>query len=98
MKIKTKMRYFGFNFNRKSTHILLNGMAQMKITQITRELGKFFLIVISSLIARFRSDYRDSASGFSCRIMANRREESGGTTTPASTTTTSTTATPEVRY
>ena len=48
-------------------------------------------------MAVFVSDQRYSATGFSCRIMAQRRVHSGSPS-PTSTTTTTTTVTPEVYY
>ena len=45
------------------------------------------------IVVEFKSDYRDSATGFSCRIKANQRDASG---TPPPTTSTTTMAPPEV--
>ena len=57
------------------------------------------MYVFFSVLAHFVSDRRDSATGFSCRIMAQRRVHSGNPSpSPTSTTTTTTTMTPEVYH
>ena len=47
-------------------------------------------------MARFRSNGRNTATGFSCRIFAHERKSEEFPSTTASTTTTTTTTTPEV--
>ena len=49
-----------------------------------------------SVMARFRSNGRNTATGFSCRIFAHERKSGEFPSTTASTTTTTTTTTPEV--
>ena len=49
--------------------------------------------------ARFRSNGRDTATGFSCRVFAHQRTNlPQPPTTTATTTTTTTTSTPEVKF
>ena len=50
----------------------------------------------SSVMAKFRSNGRNTATGFSCRIFAHKRRSGEIPSTTTSTTTTTTTTTPEV--
>ena len=54
------------------------------------------LPLFCSVMARFRSNGRNTATGFSCRIFAHERKSGEFPSTTASTTTTTTTTTPEV--